>query len=117
MGLTILHLSNLEMNGDVVKNVEISKGISSTVEAVFESDSGVLIEKGQESNVVQDIKLEENIVAPVTEGQVLGEVSYSLNGEVIATSNIVAKNDVEKINLFSMSKKVYWDWLDFFRGY
>ena len=44
-----------------------------------------------------------------------GEISFSINGNEISTINIVAKNSVDKINFFSMAKKVYYSWIDLLR--
>ena len=55
-------------------------------------------------------------LAPVTKGQKLGEISFTLNGEVLSTVDIVAKENVEKIALFSIIKKVYYSWVDLLRS-
>jgi len=57
-------------------------------------------------NIEQNLTLENNVSAPITSGQKLGEVSFSLDGKILSTVDIVAKNDVEKMNLFTISKKV-----------
>ena len=46
-----------------------------------------------------------------------GEISFSLNGQVISSTDIVAKNDVEKISLFTMAKRVIYSWVDLLRSY
>ena len=102
--------------GDVLKEVEVAKATESTVDAIFENDCGVLVEKGQESNVVQNIVFDENISAPIVEGQKIGVVTYMLNDKVISSCNIVAGETVDKINIFTMSKKIYWKWIALLRG-
>ena len=49
-------------------------------------------------------------------GQKLGEITFTLNGKILSTVNIVSENNVEKINLFTMSKKVYYKWIDLLRS-
>ena len=102
--------------GDVLKEVEVSKGIVPTVKAVFDTDCGVLVEKGQESNVVQNVYFDENISAPIQQGQKLGEVTYTLNDKVKSKCDIVAGESVDKINIFTMAKNIYWKWLSLLRG-
>ena len=102
--------------GDVLKEVEVSKGIVPTVKAVFDTDCGVLVEKGQESNVVQYVYFDENISAPIQQGQKLGEVTYTLNDKVKSKCDIVAGESVDKINIFTMAKNIYWKWLSLLRG-
>ena len=97
--------------GNTIKEIPISKGVSSSVSAVLSSDAGVLLKKGEESNIVQNVNLPEEITAPINEGDKLGEISYSLNGEIIAKIDIVAKNSVAKIDLPHMLQYVFNSWI------
>ena len=100
---------------NVVKEINVNKGVRSTINATFEQDSGVLLKKGSSSEVVQNITLDDTVSAPIIKGQKLGEVSYSLNGETLATVNIVAEKNVDKISLPAMMKSIYGDWFTLFR--
>ena len=102
--------------GDILKDVDIAKGITPSVQGIFEDDSGVLIEKGQESSIIQNAYIFENLSAPIHAGQKIGEVKYTLDDEIIATSDIVASVDVNKINIFTMSKKLFEKWYTLLRG-
>ena len=93
----------------------VNKGVESNVEARLESSCRALVKKGEDKNLVQDIILEDNISAPVTKGQKLGEVTYSLNGEVVGRSNIVADSDVHKISLWNMTTYLYESWYKLIR--
>ena len=101
--------------GDVVKTVSVNKGIKDTVEAVLEEDCGTLLKKGDDKNVEQVLDLEDTISAPIKKGQKLGEISFSLNGELLYSVNIVANEDVEKNNLFTIMKKIYYSWVNLLR--
>lgn len=101
---------------DVVRNISINKGVYSTVEAVLSDNAGTLVEKGKHKNIEQKLTLADSISAPIIAGQKLGEVSFVLDGKTLSTIDIVAKNDVEKINLFTMSKKVIYSWIDLLRS-
>lgn len=101
---------------DLVKTITVNKGIKNEVDAVLKENSGTLLQKGSDKNVEQTFTLEENISAPVTKGQKLGEVSFTLDGEVLSSVDIVAKDNVEKIGLFSIIKKVYYSWIDLLRS-
>lgn len=101
---------------EVVKAVNVTKGVRSNVDAILAGNSGTLIEKGKDKKIEQNLTLDENVSAPITAGQKLGEVSFSLDGQTLSTVDIVAKNDVEKLNLFTMSKKVIYSWIDLLRS-
>ncbi len=97
--------------GDIVKELSVSKGVSSCVSAVLADNAGVLLKKGNESNVVQNIELPDNISAPINEGDKLGKISYSLNGENLASIDIIAKSTVNKIDFPHMLQFVFTSWL------
>ena len=100
---------------DVVKTISVNKGVKSNVDAIYEENAGTLIEKGKDKEVEQNLNLENNIQAPITKGQKLGKVTFTLNGEPLSTINIVAKESVDKINLFTMSKHIIYKWIDLLR--
>lgn len=115
-GFSNFSFKQFAKKGDVLKEVEVSKGIQPTVKAVFDTDCGVLVEKGQESSVVQNVYFDENLSAPIQAGQKLGEVTYTLNDKVISECDIVASESIEKINIFTMGKNILWQWLSCLRG-
>ena len=86
-------------NGDTVKSVPISKGIETNVNATVENTSGVLIPKGKEKQIEQNIFVQDNLSAPVYQGQKVGEITYTLNGETLDIIDLVASSDVESIGM------------------
>ena len=102
--------------GDLVQTININKGIQKVDGVILENDAGALVEKGKEKDVVQNVTINENISAPITAGQKVGEMTFSLDGQVISTVNLVAENSIDKINLFTMSKKVICKWIDLLRS-
>ena len=101
---------------DVVKRINVDKGVTSSVEAILADNAGTLIEKGKDRNIEQTLTLAETISAPVTAGQKLGELSFTLDNNTLSTVDIVAKNNIEKINLFTMTKHIYYSWIDLLRS-
>ena len=45
-----------------------------------------------------------------------GKVVFYLDGNELVSVNLVASDDVDKINLFTMSKKVIYSWIDLLRN-
>lgn len=101
--------------GTLISTVNINKGVKSTIPAILEESSGVILEKGKEKDVEQLISINENINAPIKKGDKLGEVSFSLDGEVISKTNLISQEDVEKINILSMAKNIYSKWFNLLR--
>ena len=101
--------------GDILDTISVNKGVQNSVDIVFGNNTGVLIKKGEDKNIEQTITINENISAPIEEGQTLGSVTYSLNGEIISSVNLVANDSVDKINLFTMTKEIIYKWIDLLR--
>lgn len=101
--------------GDTVKQIAVTKGLSKTVNAVYETSPSFLIKKGEESGITYEINLNESVQAPVSQGQTLGKIKYSLNGTELGSVNIVAETSVDKIQLFNMTKHIVNSWFTLLR--
>lgn len=115
-GFSNFEFTSLAKSGDIVQTVQVKKGVNSTVNAVFEKDSGTLISKVNNINIDKSINLNENVSAPVSKGDVLGTVNFTLNDEKIATVNLIADCDVPKLNILTMSKSVFDKWFNLLRN-
>lgn len=91
------------------------KELCGNVDVVFESDSGCLVPKGKSKNISSNISIPDTVSAPISKGQKLGEVTYSLDGKIISTVNIIAKEDVKKLNVVNMSARVFENWFTLLR--
>lgn len=65
--------------GDFYKNVPVNKGLLTNVNVVFKNNTGVLLKKGENSNVEQTLELDDELFAPIVKGQKVGSITYSLN--------------------------------------
>lgn len=101
---------------EIVKRISVDKGVTSEVDVVLKENAGTLIQKGKDKSIEQNLTIDDSIVAPIKAGQKVGEISFSLEGEILSTIDIIAKNDVNKINLFTMAKNVYYSWIDLLRS-
>ena len=66
-------------------------------------------------NIEQTVTIDENISAPISSGQKVGEISFSLDGEVLATINLVSQVSVNKMDIATMSTKVFSTWFNLLR--
>ena len=57
----------------------------------------------------------EIVSSPILQNQILGSITYTLNGEEIGKVNIVAEKSIDKIGAFSMIEYVYTKWFSLFR--
>lgn len=76
---------------------------------------GKLMKKGSSNDVSQEISINENISAPILQGDILGTVTYSFPDNSLVTVNLIAENNVEKITLWNMTTYLYNLWFNMFR--
>lgn len=114
-GFSNYEYKDLGTKGAVLTEANITKGVNSTVNLILESDVGILIKKGEDKNINQTINMQEDIIAPITAGQKVGEIIYTLNGEEIGRTNIVTEKSVEKKTFFSIASYVYQKWFTMLR--
>lgn len=98
-----------------VMNVPINKGVVSEASVKYADTSGKIMNKKSEENVEQKIIINDNISAPIEAGQVLGKVEFRVDGEAVASVDLVAENDVAKLNIFTMGKRILKKWFYLFR--
>ena len=98
-----------------VMNVPINKGVVSEVSVKYADTSGKIMNKKSEGNIEQEIIINDNVSAPIEAGQVLGRVEFKVDGEAVASVELVAENDVAKLNIFTMGKRILKKWFYLFR--
>lgn len=89
---TVMH------ENDVIDEIHVAlSGDQDYVALVAEKDvTALLPAETAPSAIQQTITLRENVKAPVRQGDLLGKVELRLAGDVLATVNLTAMNDVER---------------------
>ena len=114
-GFSNYTVTSFGKKGDVIKSVEIKKGTASSVDAILENDAEVLMSNGSSKDITQEIKLDDTFTAPILEEQKLGEVEFSINGNVVSTVNLVANKSSDKLSFGSIIKFVMNKWFNMLR--
>jgi D-alanyl-D-alanine carboxypeptidase (penicillin-binding protein 5/6) len=83
------------LSGD--HRVKVTLGTADTVEAVPVQLPQFLIDKAQRGDVKTEITLEEEVAAPVSQGQKLGTLTIKAGDQVLAQVNMVAKEAVPRL--------------------
>ena len=100
---------------NIVTSASVNKGINPEVNLVLENDANILLKKGSDSNIEQNLSLNENIQAPVHKGDILGKVTYTLNNEQLLEINLLANSDIEKNTLWNLTTNLYSKWFNLLR--
>lgn len=101
--------------GDIIQTVDVNKGINPQVNLVLEEDGCVLIKKGDTGNITQNVVINENISAPIKQGDVLGKIEFKSGDELILEKDLVAQNDVNKSTLWNITTNLYLKWFNMCR--
>ena len=114
-GFANYNSKNFGNKGDVICTADINKGIKSKVNLVLEKDASVLVKKGDNGNITQNIIIDKNITAPVEEGDVIGKIEYNAGENKILEINLVAQENVEKNNMWNITMSLYKKWFNLCR--
>lgn len=76
--------------------VPVKFGKADSVPATTLNDLKVLTTKNQKDNFTTAIKLNDSITAPIRKGQELGQMMALMNGNAVASTPIIASEDVEQ---------------------
>lgn len=99
-----------------VMKVPVIKGTEAEVAVKYSDSVGKVMKKKEDGNVEQEVIINGDIIAPIQKGDVLGKVFYRVNGEEVASVELVADSSVEKLSFFNMGKRVVKKWFYLFRN-
>ena len=96
-------MKNIVEANSVVEQVTISNATSKTknLDLLISNSISGIVEKSDLYNIAPEIKLNENLKAPILKDTVVGTISYNLNG-VEYKSNLLAANNVIKSNFIGI---------------
>ena len=81
-----------------LESIDVMRGLKDEV-AIYSEGFSKLVKKADKKRITKEFNISDYMVAPVKCGQVIGEVTYLLDGEVIGKGNIVVKEDIPEIAL------------------
>ena len=110
-GFTTYNYSLLSKKDDFVQNVLVEKGIVNNLNLIYGQDTGIVVNKNDNKNLTQQITIQEKISAPIQKGDVLGKVDYYINENLVASTDLIAETNIEKLNLFSTFRYNFISWL------
>ena len=91
--------------GEVIRSQKVSKGALAEVGLGVKEDIDITVDKDYdaENSITTSVKLnEKEPIAPIKKGEVMGTLeAYDENGTLIATSELIALEDVEKGGILS----------------
>lgn len=96
-GFSKYTLWSFDDTASVLGTVSVEKGTERMVRAVIKEPCRALTQKSKKGSVEIKVTLPESIEAPVSKGDVLGEVVFLSDGETIASGSLVSDITVERL--------------------
>lgn len=87
-----------QIDKSLITDVNVLMGEERTLTPQIPSAASVLVPKGREDDIVQDVELATAVEAPVESNQTLGTVTVSLDGEVLGKYNLTAPHYVDRLS-------------------
>jgi D-alanyl-D-alanine carboxypeptidase (penicillin-binding protein 5/6) len=106
-GFQFFDAVKLHAGGAAVKEIEIWKGTKSTLKAGFRSDLVVAVPKGQGDKLKAELLSLSPLLAPVAEGNRVGNLRVTLDGKPIGEYPVIALEAVPAAGFFGRA----WDTL------
>lgn len=114
-GFSNYSVKSFGKKGDIIKSIKVTKGTLQTIDAVLESDADILTSNRNNSEITQEIILDDTVSAPILENQKLGEIKFSTNGKVVSSVNLIANTKVDKLSFLNITKTILSTWLNLCR--
>lgn len=95
----------------LAQNMQIAGGTSPYVDIFAAEGFSALIEKGKESTLEKELVLLENVNAPLKNGDVVGYLKITLNGQEIGRVNAIVTKDIGVLDFPNSLKRILTWWL------
>ena len=100
-GLTNFDLVEIAKSNETFTNVDVWLGKKNMVEVYSKEDIYKIIKKGQKKKLKIKVLYNGPIEAPIKKDQIIAKLNISYDQEPIGEYDLLAKNEVKKVNIFS----------------
>lgn len=90
----------------LITPVKIIKGYQSSLIPEVGSISPITVKSGDENKIETNIDIATDVEAPVEKGQKIGNLTFTLDGETIAEYPLTAKEEVKKLTVVEVMRRL-----------
>ena len=87
--------------GETLEDVSVSGGIKTTTQAKY-NDFSCVIDKSMSSKIEYKVDLPDTLIAPINEGDKIGEVIFTCDGKELGRADVLASESIKKIGYFDV---------------
>jgi D-alanyl-D-alanine carboxypeptidase (penicillin-binding protein 5/6) len=85
--------AKIEKKGQEAGTVKVKKGVTGSIPVSYADNAVVVVKKGNRDKISETLEIPETINAPVEAGQAVGVLNIDLQGERLASIQVVAAKD------------------------
>ena len=108
-GYVNYELKKGEPVGKIAANVPVTGGEEDSVNAIMKEEVTYLSERGKTA-LKSETKINDGLKAPIKQGDVIGEIVYTLGDESAGSSPLIAEKDVERAGFGKNVKRLFELW-------
>ena len=95
---------------EFIDNIKIKNGILPYASIVIGQDINYTLKSNDIDRVQRKINIDENIMAPLSKGDVVGNVEYYLDGTLIGTGDLISTIDVSEVPPVKLYQRILDKW-------
>ncbi len=109
-GFANYEMVSLDKKGQLVGNINVKKGTKLQVTAAYGSDTSVLLAKGEKGKIEKEVKLVEELTAPILKDQKVGEIVYKIDSVEVGRYDLVANEAIVRVSFTRLFAKLFVRW-------
>lgn len=100
----------LATKNEFIQNFQVKNGKLPIVPGIIKDDFSYFLPKDYSDKVTQKIEVDEELKAPIEEGEIIGKVNYYLDGELLGSVDIVSTTSVERDSASAILEFIKDNW-------
>lgn len=100
----------LATKNEFIQNFQVKNGKLPIVPGIIKDDFSYFLPKDYSDKVTQKIEVDEELKAPIEEGEIIGKVNYYLDGELLGSVDIVSTISVERDSASAILEFIKENW-------
>lgn len=86
--------------GSTISNIKVWKGAENNLNAGVANDLYVVLPKGEYANVKASVTTKQPLIAPISQGQEVGTIKFTLNDKVVDERKLIAPKAIPAAGIF-----------------
>lgn len=107
-GFRFFETSEIHPSGSQISTVRVWKGAEDELKLTTQDAIYLTYPRGQYAEIKQDVNLPENLLAPINAGDQIGFITFTLGGETLGSTPLIAASNIEKAGFLSTMFDTLW---------